>query len=293
MARARGDAGIDGFLNVCKERGPSSHGVVAAVRRLLGTRRVGHAGTLDPLAEGVLPLALGRATRLIDRLADADKEYYAEARFGIRTTTDDAEGDVLATAPVPDFSPSSLDAALAMLLGDIEQRPPAYSALRVDGQRAYALARAGRAVSLDARRVTIYRIERRRWEPPILSFTVRCSKGTYIRALARDLGDRLGPGASLARLVRTRVGPFGLGSAVSLDEIGERRDDCLLPADALSLDDAALVLAREEVDHIRHGRTWPARTSITAARGYTRDGRLAGLLGGADGRWQPRLPLVD
>jgi len=124
VTRARGDSGLDGFLNVCKAAGPTSHDVVAAVRRLLGTRRVGHAGTLDPLAEGVLPLALGRATRLIDRLAEADKEYYAEAVLGLRTSTDDAAGEILERRPVPTFPPGDLDATLQAFQGEIEQLPP-------------------------------------------------------------------------------------------------------------------------------------------------------------------------
>jgi tRNA pseudouridine55 synthase len=293
VARARGDAGLDAFVNLCKGRGPTSHDVVSSVRRLFGTRRVGHAGTLDPLAEGVLPLALGRATRLIDRLAEADKEYYAEARLGVRTTTDDAEGEILATCPLPDLDDASLDATLGELLGEIEQRPPAYSALKVGGQRAYDLARAGQDVTLQSRRVTIYRIERRRWEPPILSFTVTCSKGTYIRALARDVGERLGVGASLSRLVRTRVGPFTLDGAVSLDELRADPFGFILSPDVLVLDRPAVVLGSVEQEHLRHGRAWPAPNGAEEARAYTTDGALAGVLAAIDGRWQPRLVLVD
>ena len=167
MVRARGDAGIDGFINLCKPAGPTSHDLVAIVRRRLATRRVGHAGTLDPLAEGVLPLALGRATRLVEALADADKEYYAEIELGRRTTTDDAEGELVLRSDVPDFSPAELDAALASLQGQIEQVPPSYSALKVGGRRSYALARTGQSPVLAARRVQIYSIVRRAWARPV------------------------------------------------------------------------------------------------------------------------------
>lgn len=294
MRRARGDAGLDGFLNVCKAGGPTSHDVVGAVRRLLGTRRVGHAGTLDPLAEGVLPLALGRATRLIDRLAEADKEYYAEAMLGLRTSTDDAEGEVLERRPVPRFAAAELDATLAAFLGEIEQLPPKYAALRVAGQRSYDLAREGRDVRLSPRRVTIHRLDRCVWERPILSFKVCCSKGTYVRALVRDLGERLRTGASLRRLVRLRVGPFDLRNAVGLEELPDGGRDVLLDPDVVLLEVPALVLDGRELDNIRHGRPWPSGTDrAPLARAYTVDGRLAGLLCYSGGHWHPKLVLLD
>jgi tRNA pseudouridine55 synthase len=294
MSRAKGDIGLDGFLNLCKPSGPTSHDMVAAARRLLGTRRIGHAGTLDPLAEGVLPLALGRATRLIDRLAEADKEYYTEALLGVRTSTDDAEGELLESRAVPRFDASELDAALAAFVGEIDQVPPGYSALKVGGRRAYELARAGREVTLSARRVTIYEIERRRWEWPVLSFRLRCSKGTYVRALARDLGERLGVGASLRRLVRLRVGPFHLAQAVEVAELEAGRAGLVWPADALSLGEPAGVLGQPELEHLRHGRSWRSdgRTA-PQARAYVADGRFVGLLAGHGDRWQPRLHFLD
>ena len=294
MSRARGDIGLDGFLNVCKPAGPTSHAVVAAVRRLFGTRRVGHAGTLDPLAAGVLPLALGRATRLIDRLAEADKEYYAEAILGLRTSTDDAAGEVLERSPVPPFSAAELDAALAAFEGEIEQLPPRYSALKVAGRRAYDLAREGREVAVAPRRVTIHEIERCGWDRPVLGFKVRCSKGTYIRALVRDLGERVGVGGSLRRLVRLRVGPFHLRDALGPEELRTDERDLLLAPDVVILEGPALVLGEDQLDHVRHGRPWPSPTAgPPLARAYTVDGRLAGLLTGSGGCWRPKLVFLE
>lgn len=296
MTRARGDSGLDGFINLCKPSGPTSHDLIARVRRLLGTRRVGHAGTLDPLAEGVLPIALGRATRLVDRLASADKVYEAWAVLGRRTTTDDAEGELLTQVVVPDFSRQELQTALEAFVGQIEQVPPAYSAIKVAGRRSYDLARSGAAVALAARAVTIGWAELRSWDRPVLRFGVGCSKGTYIRALARDLGERLGVGASLQRLIRLRVGPFELGDAVDLDELAERRTELLLPPDALLRDYPALVVDEVEQGHLRHGRAWTASPDLAApveARAYTCDGRLAAVLRHDDGRWRSILTFLD
>ena len=293
MVRARGDIGIDAFLNVCKEPGATSHDVVARARRLFGSRRIGHAGTLDPSAEGVLPLAIGRATRLIDRLAEAEKEYYAEAVLGVRTSTDDGEGEVVERRPVPPIGADMVDTALAEFHGEIEQRPPAFSALKVGGRRAYDLARSGREVTLAPRRVTIYRIERCFWQPPVLGFSVRCSKGTYVRSLARDLGERLGPGASLRRLVRLRVGPFRLEQAATIADLEADPHGWLVPPDLPLLDGPAIVLGPAEREHLRHGRGWPAAARGQAVRGYTRAGDLAAVLDEAAGRWWPRIKFVD
>jgi tRNA pseudouridine55 synthase len=291
--RARGDSGLDGFLNICKPVGPTSHDVVVSARRLLGTSRVGHAGTLDPLGEGVLPLALGRATRLLDELSEADKAYYAEAVLGLRTSTDDAAGETVQQRPVPKFGPDELDQAMAEFLGDSEQVPPAFSALKIKGQRAYALARKGYEIKLEPRPITIYRIERRRWEWPVLSFSVRCSKGTYIRALARDLGERLGVGASLRRLVRLRVGPFDLRDAIGLDDLRIQGSQLVVQADVLALERPALILSDRDREHLRHGRAWLAAESSPLARAYTSDGRFAALLAYDTGQWKSKLAFLD
>jgi tRNA pseudouridine55 synthase len=292
-----------GFLNVFKEPGYTSHDVVAVVRRLLGIRRVGHAGTLDPAAEGVLPICVGRATRLVDRLADADKGYYAEIVLGTRTRTDDAEGEVLDTSPIPRLDEADLERALAQFRGTLSQRPPAFSAVKVAGRRAYDLARRGDEVRLQPREVTVYRLTLDWWRPPRLAVTIACSKGTYIRAIARDLGDVLGCGAHLGRLIRLWVGPFKLEQAIPLDTLREatERGDIgahLLPPDTILGDlPAVTVEARRSID-MAHGRAWPmAKENRDAvppgalARVYDTEGRLLGLAvaDGARGVWQPKL----
>jgi tRNA pseudouridine55 synthase len=306
--RRRDDADIHGLLNVCKARGYTSHDVVAVVRRALGTRRVGHAGTLDPLAEGVLPICVGRYTRLVDQLADTDKGYYAEVMLGARSTTDDAEGEIVEERPVPALTVDALAPVLDAFRGPIIQVPPAFSAIKVAGKRAYDLARRGDAPELAGRPVTIHRLEVVAWEPPRLTLLVVCSKGTYIRSIARDLGETLGCGAHLTRLVRLWVGSFGLETAVSLEEIqaaagAGRTDDVLLPADtALAALPALLVPDQRTVD-IGHGRPWPATLSPAASaratsnptRVYDTGGRLLAMAEHDPQRrvWQPRLALVQ
>ncbi len=214
---------MHGVLVIAKPAGPTSHDVVALVRRLAGTRRVGHGGTLDPFASGVLPLFLGGATRLVEyHLAD-DKSYRATICFGATSTTDDLDGEL---TPVPGPAPAraAVEALLQALLGPQLQLPPAYSAIQVGGRRAYAMARAGERVVLAPRQVEIKGFELLEWddrdpERPIAVVDVTCSAGTYVRALARDLGARLGSGAYLGALVRTASGPFTLDGARSLDEI--------------------------------------------------------------------------
>ena len=214
---------MHGVLVVAKPAGPTSHDVVALVRRLALTRRIGHGGTLDPFASGVLPLFLGGATRLVEyHLAD-DKAYRATVCFGATSTTDDLDGE-LSPIPAPAPTREALEEALRAFVGPQLQQPPAYSAIQVGGRRAYALARAGTAVELAPRQVEIKRLELLEWDGtdpdrPIAVLDVTCSAGTYVRALARDLGARLGSGAYLGALVRTASGPFTLDGARSLDEI--------------------------------------------------------------------------
>lgn len=218
-----------GFLNVNKPAGITSHDVVARVRRLVGRGiKVGHAGTLDPAATGVLPVAVGTATRLIEYLAEARKGYRGRVRLGIATTTDDAEGEVLETRPVPPLDDATIEAAVAPLRGPIMQVPPLYSAIHHEGRRLYELARAGQQVTLDPRPVMIYRLDWARAGDD-LQITVECGKGTYIRCLARDIGTALGCGAHLTSLERTFVGPFHLDEAVSLAALQEN-PECLAAA---------------------------------------------------------------
>ena len=234
---------MDGILVVAKPVGPTSHDVVGLVRRLSATKRVGHGGTLDPFASGVLPVFLGRATRLVEyHLADR-KRYRATVCFGASSTTDDLEG-ALTPAPGPAPTRDDVEAALASFRGEIDQRPPAYSAIKVAGRRAYALARAGETVELATRRVTIHAIDIVDWDDatagePVAIVDVECSAGTYVRSLARDLGAAVGSAAYLGALTRTTSGPFDLHDAISVDDVraaaeagGDRLAGLLRPIDA-------------------------------------------------------------
>jgi len=213
-------AGPDGVLVVDKATGPTSHDTVATARRLLRTRRVGHTGTLDPLASGVLPLVVGRATRLARFLSEGPKVYVARVRLGATTETDDAQG-----TPVPSSGPSpslaDVEGALPRFLGRQLQRPPAYSAKKVQGVRAYALARASIDPVLEPAAVEVHALTVRSWTPDVLELTIACSKGFYVRAFARDLGEALGCGGYLLALRRTQSGEFDLDQAARLDELDE------------------------------------------------------------------------
>ena len=221
---------VTGILLVDKPEGPTSHGVVSITRKALGTRKVGHAGTLDPMATGLLVLGVGTATRLLTFLVGADKTYTATIRLGSSTVTDDAQGDVVTVADagaLADISDADIHAQVAILTGTIEQRPSAVSAIKVDGQRAYDRVRAGDEVVLDARTVTVSRFDVHaiRHTPAAIDVdvSVDCSSGTYIRALARDIGVALGCGGHLTALRRTRVGPFTVDGACLPDVIAEER----------------------------------------------------------------------
>jgi tRNA pseudouridine55 synthase len=218
-----------GLLVVDKPAGLTSHDVVARVRRLAGTRKVGHAGTLDPMATGVLLVGLNRATRLLGHLALTEKAYDATVRLGLATTTDDAEGEPLAAADHDRLAALDEDAvrrAAARFVGDLQQRPSSVSAIKVDGRRAYARVRAGEDVELPARPVTVHELTVhavRRVGPLLdLDLSLRCSTGTYVRAVARDLGHDLGVGGHLSALRRTSVGPFALADAATLEQLAER-----------------------------------------------------------------------
>ena len=278
----------DGLLLVDKPAGPTSHDVVAAVRRLAATRRVGHAGTLDPMATGLLVLGVGRATRLLTHLVGADKTYEATVRLGQETLTEDAQGEVTASAgcPAPDSRPGGgaglvrrLDDALRPLTGEIMQVPSAVSAIKVDGVRSYARVRGGQGVELPARAVSVHALARRGDPRPAragdgthvvdLDLHVDCSSGTYVRAIARDLGAALGCGAHLTALRRTRVGPFDVGEAAGLDALCARVEAdaatarpqglSVLPmAAAARRCFASVELTADEARALGHGRMLPA-----------------------------------
>ena len=222
-----------GLIVVDKPAGMTSHDVVARIRRLARTKRVGHGGTLDPMATGVLVLGVGRATRLLTYVIGAGKGYTATIRLGQSTVTDDAEGALVAAVPAGDVDEAAIRAGLAALTGQISQVPSAVSAIKVGGQRAYARVRAGEEVSLAARPVTVSRLDllamRRGGDVVDLDVAVECSSGTYVRALARDLGAGLGVGGHLTALRRTFVGGFTLAEAVTLEELEARPDPVTLP----------------------------------------------------------------
>lgn len=223
MARASLGPGLDGILVVAKPAGPTSHDVVGLVRRLAATKRVGHGGTLDPFASGVLPVFLGHATRVVEYHLGDRKAYRATVCFGASSTTDDLEGE-LTPADGPPPTRATVETAMIALVGTISQRPPAYSAIKVAGRRAYAMARAGEAVVLAPREVTIHDLALETWDDsdpgrPVAVIEVSCSAGTYIRAFARDLGLAVGSAAYLGALTRTASGPFELGQATTLDDI--------------------------------------------------------------------------
>ncbi|MCF6377204.1 tRNA pseudouridine(55) synthase TruB [Nocardioides KLBMP 9356] len=246
-----------GLVVVDKSPGMTSHDVVARVRRLAGTRKVGHAGTLDPMATGVLVLGVDRATRLLGHLVLTEKAYDATVRLGVSTTTDDAEGEVVAATPASSLQPDAVRESLEQQVGEIMQVPTAVSAIKVDGKRAYARVRDGEQVELKARPVTIHSLEvldqRVVGDRLDVDIRVRCSSGTYVRAIARDVGAALGVGGHLTALRRTAVGPFDLSVARTLDELAD--DVAVLPiADAARATFPVLDLDDEQAAHVRFGR---------------------------------------
>ncbi|NDJ53879.1 MAG: tRNA pseudouridine(55) synthase TruB [Chloroflexi bacterium] len=296
MAR-RKPSSVFGLLNVHKPPGPTSHDVVQTVRRGTRERRIGHAGTLDPMAEGVLVLALGQATRLIEYLMASQKRYRAEVTLGVVTDSYDAEGDVLEQHPLPPgLTHTQIDATLDRFRGEIQQVPPVYSALKIDGKSAHARVRAGETVTLEPRAVTISELALLDYAPPILQLDVRCSPGTYIRSLAHDLGQELGCGAMLSSLVRTESGQFTLDEAISLDtlraafEAGSWRDK-LLSADMALATSPRVDLTEDEWHRIQNGAPIARISRDEAlARGYDPHGRFACVLTGQqdDPSWRPR-----
>ncbi|HCB04774.1 MAG TPA: tRNA pseudouridine(55) synthase TruB [Nocardioides bacterium] len=246
-----------GLVVVDKPAGITSHDVVSRVRRLAGTRKVGHAGTLDPMATGVLVLGVDRATRLLGHLMLTEKAYDATIRLGVSTVTDDAEGDVVSTASTAGLDEALVRATLAEFTGDLLQVPTAVSAIKVDGQRSYARVRAGEEVQLEPRPVTVHELVvhdvRRTDEVVDADVSLRCSSGTYVRAIARDAGARLGVGGHLTALRRTAVGPYGLDVARTLDQLAD--DFEMLPiADAARAAFPALDLDEAAADDVRVGR---------------------------------------
>jgi tRNA pseudouridine55 synthase len=295
----------DGLVVVDKPAGWTSHDVVGRLRGLAATRKVGHAGTLDPMATGVLVVGVGRATRLLTYLVGADKEYAATIRLGVATTTDDAEGELVAAPGASRVTRSALEAAVGALTGELWQVPSSVSAIKVDGQRAYALVRAGEQVELAARPVTVSRFDvlavRQDEAPgpdgsvavPVLDVDVlvACSSGTYVRALARDLGVALGCGGHLTALRRTRVGGFTLDDARTLDALAAEPVDA--PLTVLPMADAARAafrardLSDDEARALGHGRPLEPTGEPGPVAAIAPDGSLVALLDDRDGRARP------
>lgn len=282
-----------GLINVYKTSGPTSHDIVARVRRGTGIKKVGHAGTLDPLAVGILVLCLGPATRLCGYVMHSRKTYRARVQLGVTTETYDAEGDVTAENHRP-VAREDVLAALEQFRGDILQVPPMYSAIKQDGRKLYELAREGEEVERPPRPVTIHRLELRVWEPPFFTLEVGCSSGTYIRSLAHDIGQALGVGAHLAALERTGTGQFTTQNAVMWEDLEAAMlagtwHDYLLPADLALPDAPAVHLDAEKTAFVRNGRLIPANGATTGdiARAYDPAGQFFAVLARHEDHWKP------
>ncbi|MDQ3929677.1 MAG: tRNA pseudouridine(55) synthase TruB [Chloroflexota bacterium] len=290
---------ISGIFNIDKPSGMTSHDVVARVRRISGQRKAGHAGTLDPIATGVLPVVLGKATRLVEYLADADKAYRAVVMLGATSDTYDREGNI---TPTPDAlmpSHEQVEEALEQFRGEIEQLPPMHSAIKVGGKKLYELARAGVEVERQTRHVTIKKLELEVFNPPEVQIFVECSKGTYIRSLAHDVGNILGIGAYLQDLTRTQHGPFSIEGAITLEglEAAFREDtwhEALYPPEYILRGWRTHTATPEEELAIRQGKVLPlpapARGEGEMLAANTADGELLAVLYWDRKRevWQPK-----
>jgi tRNA pseudouridine55 synthase len=293
----RTDSEQSGLVIIDKPSGWTSHDVVARIRRLAGMRRVGHAGTLDPMATGVLVVGLGKATRMLGYLTLTTKKYEATIRLGASTTTDDAEGELLIAADssaLEEISDADISSALSEFQGQIEQVPSSVSAIKVNGVRAYTLARAGEEVALKARTVVIYSLT----SGPVergpgwldLQVAIECSSGTYIRAIARDLGARLGVGGHLTALRRTAVGPYDIDQAHTLESL-ESHFAPLPVADAARAMFASRELSEEEAQRVRHGSVLPESGEVGTVAAFSPSGELIALMEDRDGACRPLAVL--
>lgn len=280
-----------GFLNINKPTGMTSHDVVAKLRRGLKLKKVGHAGTLDPMATGVLIICVGGATRLSEYVMASTKHYQARVRLGITTDTYDAEGKILQTRDASGIKLTKVEGVLATFRGDIQQFPPMYSAIKQNGQKLYDLARAGKTVERQPRPVRIDQLELTDWSMPELTLDVVCSAGTYIRSLAYDLGELLGVGAHLAALIRLASGAFLLEQSIKLEDLLDDSNwtrHLIRPAIALS-HCPALHLTAADIEHIQHGRTIPGADvpDEQIAFAYDRKEQLVAVLTAFNGLWRP------
>lgn len=303
---------MDGIININKPLGKTSFSVVAMMRRLTGERRVGHAGTLDPAATGVLPICLGQGTRIIEFLVDATKTYRAEIEFGMATDTYDASGNITSRGDPSRINEEQLKSVLTSFCGLIQQTPPMYSAIKYQGKPLYKLARAGVTVKRRSRLTTIHSLELVDWEPPVATIEVVCGKGTYIRSLAEDLGKALGCGAYLKSLIRLRCGMFDIKDAISVLQLEDAFrygywQQYIYPIDSVLSHWVAVVVDDEAEQNIKHGRPLVLEKVSGVAvssyldqqvmagfaedrcRAYALDGRFLGVLrfNTEKGQWQP------
>jgi tRNA pseudouridine55 synthase len=281
---------VFGFLNIDKPLGITSHDVVAKIRRATKIKKVGHAGTLDPLATGVLVICIGAATRLSEYVMNSTKRYRATVFLGVVTDTYDAEGEIIRQTDASHISRDRVENSLQAFLGDIQQIPPIYSAIKQGGRKLYDVARSGETVELTSRPVRIEALKILEWSPPEFTLDVTCSAGTYIRSLAFDLGEALGTGAHLSGLTRMASGIFSLETALRLDDVlaAENWQEHLLsPRQALA-DWPVVELSDSDADHIRHGRSIDNSTLANEglAMGF-QGAELVTVLQAADGRWRP------
>ncbi|MBN1372447.1 MAG: tRNA pseudouridine(55) synthase TruB [Anaerolineaceae bacterium] len=287
---------ISGVLVVDKPTGLTSHDVVQIIRKGTNIRRAGHTGTLDPRASGVLVILLGPAVRLSEYVSASDKRYQAVLRLGAATDTYDADGRVVSSAPTEHITEEQFDAELQTFVGEIEQTPPPYSAVKVQGRKAYEMAREGEEVDLAPRKIRVYSLELLEWAPPEAVIDVYCSSGTYVRSLAHDLGNKLGCGAHLVGLRRTKSGRFTLRDAVPLRKLREAFEtgtwyQHLIPAAEALSDWPSLELTHEQVEAVRHGHRIPAEAgSPEQACGVSEMGELVALLvyDAQTNEWQPK-----
>jgi tRNA pseudouridine55 synthase len=291
---------MNGILNINKPMGKTSFGIVSMVKRLTGEKRVGHAGTLDPKATGVLPVCLGQATRLVEYLMDTTKAYRAEIELGVVTDTYDSEGKVIQRGDASVITKEQLETALNSFRGVITQTPPMYSAVKYRGKPLYELARAGIKVERKSRTALIQSLELKDWQLPVATIEVVCGKGTYIRSLAYDLGQVLGCGASLKSLMRLRCGIFDITNAVSLEHLEEACKDgywesFLYPMDSILANLGAVIVGEEKAQAIRNGslviigEDTLSETVGEYCRAYTWDGKLLSILrfNAEKRQWQP------
>lgn len=292
---------IDGILNIDKPAGITSMDVVRRIKRASGQKRVGHGGTLDPFASGVVPICLGRATRMMEYLVDGIKEYHTTVRLGVETDTYDVDGEVVAESDASDIDIEAIRQALKPFVGMIDQVPPMYSALKKDGERLYNMARAGIEVEREPRSVHVIGIDVIDWSPPDLIIDVTCGRGFYMRSLAHDLGEVLGCGGHLQELTRTRNSAFNIDEALSLEEAETcfsegTWQDALHSPDVAVRSMPAIVVDRGVADRVRNGRPLPGALRIPfdqpgeECRVYGSDGEFLALMifDRSAGQWQPR-----